>query len=145
EADIAFNPAFNFSTSAETAKYDIQGVITHEIGHFLGLDHAGLISSVMVPFSSASQLDQRTLSYDDIAGMMEIYPKNLPPVGQIQGTIQSGSAVSGAHVVAVDSGGSPVVSTLSQPDGSYLLRFIPPGAYRVYAEPLDLPVTRDNL
>jgi hypothetical protein len=147
EADIAFNPAFSFSTSAETARYDIQGVITHEIGHFLGLDHAGLISSVMVPFSAASQLDQRTLSYDDIAGVMEIYPKSLPAVGQIQGTIQSGFAapVFGAHVVAVDSGGSPVVSTLSQPDGSYLLRFIPPGSYRVYAEPLDLPVTRDNI
>src|SRR5262249_37354048 len=98
-------------------------------------------------FSSASQLDQRTLSYDDIAGVMDIYPKNLPPVGQIQGTIQSGSAapVFGAHVVAVDSGGSPLVLSLSHPDGSYLLRFIPPGSYWVYAEPLDLPVTRDNL
>jgi hypothetical protein len=146
EADIAFNPLFNFSTSAEINKYDIQGVITHEIGHFLGLDHSGLISSVMVPFSAASQLDQRTLTYDDIAGVMEIYPKNLPATGQIQGSVQTGqAAVFGAHVVAVDSGGTPIVSTLSQPDGSYLLRFIPPGSYRVYAEPLDLPVTRDNI
>jgi hypothetical protein len=146
EADIAFNPLFNFSTSGEIGKYDIQGVITHEIGHFLGLDHSGLVSSVMVPFSALSQLDQRTLTYDDIAGVMEIYPKNLPPTGQIQGSVQTGqAAVFGAHVVAVDNGGTPIVSTLSQPDGSYLLRFIPPGSYRVYAEPLDLPVTRDNL
>ena len=146
EADIAFNTTFDFSTSAELGKYDIQGVLTHEIGHFLGLDHAPLVSSVMVPFAITSQLDQRTLSYDDIAGVMEIFPKNVPVVGQIQGTILSGTApVLGANVVAVDSTGTAVVSTLSQPDGTYTIRFVPPGTYTVYAEPLDQPVTRDNL
>jgi Matrixin/IPT/TIG domain/Carboxypeptidase regulatory-like domain len=146
EADIAFNPAFDFSTSGDSGKYDIQGVITHEIGHFLGLDHAGLVSSVMVPFSVPSQLDQRTLSYDDMAGVTEIYPKNVPPLGQIQGTVKSGTApVFGAHVVAMDISGTDVVSTLSQPDGTYTLRFLPAGAYRLYAEPLDYPVSRDNL
>jgi hypothetical protein len=147
EADIVFNTAaFPFSTSAETGKYDIQGVITHEIGHFVGLDHAAMVSSVMVPFAVASQLDQRTLSYDDIAGVMEIYPRNLPPVGKIKGSIQSGTGpVWGANVVAVDSTGTAVVSTLSQPDGTYTLQFVPPGTYRVYAEPLDNPVTPSNI
>jgi hypothetical protein len=150
EADIAFNPAFDFSTSGDSGKFDIQGVITHEIGHFLGLDHAGLVSSVMVPFSVPSQLDQRTLSYDDMAGLTEIYPKTVqqtvPQTGQIRGTVKSGTApVFGAHVVAVDIGGTDIVSTLSQPDGSYTLRFLPPGAYRLYAEPLDYPVSRDNI
>jgi hypothetical protein len=146
EADIAFNTTFDFSTSGESGKYDIQGVITHEIGHFLGLDHAALVSSVMVPFSVPSQLDQRTLSYDDIAGVTEIYPKNVPPSGQIQGIIRSGtSTIFGAHVVAVDSNGTDIVSTLSQPDGTYTLRFLPAGLYRLYAEPLDYPVSRDNL
>jgi hypothetical protein len=143
EADIVFNStAFSFSTSGETGKYDIQGVITHEIGHFLGLDHAAMVSSVMVPFAIPSQLDQRTLSYDDIAGVTEIYPRNPPPSGKIQGSIQSGTgAVFGANVIAVDSSGTAVVSTLSQPDGTYTLRFVPPGAYLVYAEPLDNPVS----
>src|SRR5262249_52725011 len=90
EADIVLNTILPFSTSGETGKYDIQSVVTHEIGHFLGLDHAALMSSVMDPFSVLSQLDQRTLQYDDIAGVMEIYPKNLPAVGKIQGTIRSG-------------------------------------------------------
>src|SRR5262249_52877540 len=125
---------------------DIQSIITHEIGHFLGLDHSALISSVMVPFGLPSQLDQRTLAYDDIAGIMEIYPKSSLPVGQIQGTIRSGTRpVLGANIVAVDSGGTPIVSALTQPDGTYTLRFLPPGAYRVYAEPLDQPVTKDNI
>ena len=148
ESDIAFNPGLDFSTSGEANKFDIQSVLTHEIGHLLGLDHSGLVSSVMVPFGSPSQLDQRTLAYDDIAGMMEIYPNpsTMPATGQIRGVIQSDiTAVFGAHVVAVDSSGTPIVSTLSQRDGSYVLRFVPPDTYRVYAEPLDGPVTAQNI
>ncbi len=148
EADIIFNPAFQYSTSGEENKFDIQSVLTHEIGHLLGLDHAALISSVMVPFAAVSQLDQRTLSYDDIAGVSEIYPKasTAPAVGQIRGIIQTGAAaVFGAHVVALERDGTALVSTLSQPDGSYVLGFLPAGAYRLMAEPLDLPVTEQNI
>jgi hypothetical protein len=148
ESDIAFNPSLDFSTSAETDKFDIQSVLTHEIGHLLGLDHSAMVSSVMVPFGVPGQLDQRVLSYDDIAGVMEIYPNlsTMPPTGQIRGVVQAGGVpVFGAHVVAVDSSGTAVVSTLSQKDGSYVLRFLPPETYRVFAEPLDLPVTQQNL
>jgi hypothetical protein len=148
EADIVFNSALDFSTSGEENKFDIQGVATHEIGHLLGLDHSAMISSVMVPFAVPSQLDQRTLTYDDIAGVSEIYPNpsELPPYGLIRGTIQAGTApVFGAHVVAINSDGTAVVSTLSQPDGSYMIRFVPPGVYRVMAEPLDQPVTEGNV
>ncbi|HYR44396.1 MAG TPA: matrixin family metalloprotease, partial [Terriglobia bacterium] len=148
ESDIAFNPSLDFSTSGELGKFDIQSVLTHEIGHLLGLDHAGMVSSVMVPFGSPSQLDQRTLAYDDIAGVMEIYPNpsTMPATGQIRGVIQADiTPVFGAHVVAVDSSGTPVVSTLSQRDGGYILRFLPPGTYRVYSEPLDGPVTPQNI
>ena len=145
EADIAFNPAIDFSTSGETNKFDIQSVLTHEIGHLLGLDHSALVSSVMVPFGVPSQLDQRTLAYDDVAGIMEIYG-TASGTGQIRGTIEAdGTPVFGAHVVAVNSDGTPIVSTLSQRDGSYILRFLPPDTYAVYAESLDGPVTRLNL
>src|SRR5262245_8116184 len=145
ESDIVFNPTLNFSTSAEDTKFDIQSVLTHEIGHLLGLDHSAMASSVMVPFGVTSQLDQRTLAYDDVAGVTEIYPKApLPPVGQIQGVVRSGgTGILGAHVVAVNSAGTALVSALTQPDGSYLLRFLPPGTYTVFAEPLDLPVMKD--
>ena len=148
ESDIAFNPTLDFSTTGESNKFDIQSVLTHEIGHLLGLDHSALVSSVMVPFGVPAQLDQRTLAYDDIAGVMEIYPNPsaMPPTGQIRGTIQSGTnPLFGAHVVAVDSTGTAVASTLSQLDGSYVLRFLPPDLYRVAAEPLDGPVTPQNI
>lgn len=147
EADIAFNPALDFSTSAEQNKFDIQSVLTHEIGHLLGLDHSAMVSSVMVPFGVTSQLDQRTLAYDDIAGITELYPKpSTVGVGQIGGVVRAGGTpVLGAHVVALSNAGTALVSTLSQPDGSYTLRFLPEGTYKVFAEPLDLPVTKDNI
>jgi Matrixin/IPT/TIG domain len=148
EADIAFNTALDFSTSAEQNKFDIQSVLTHEIGHLLGLDHSAMVSSVMVPFGTTSQLDQQTLAYDDIAGITELYPKpsTTVSVGQVRGVVRSGGTpVLGAHVVAVSNAGTALVSTLSQPDGSYTLRFLPEGTYKVFAEPLDLPVTKDNI
>jgi matrixin/IPT/TIG domain-containing protein len=148
EADIAFNSALDFSTSAEQNKFDIQSVLTHEIGHLLGLDHSAMVSSVMVPFGVSSQLDQRTLAYDDIAAITEIYPKPSAGVGvgQIRGVVRSGGIpILGAHVVAVNANGTALVSTLSQADGSFVLRFLPEGAYKIFAEPLDLPVTKDNI
>jgi hypothetical protein len=147
EADIVFNSAFEFSTSGETNKFDLQSVMTHEIGHLLGLDHSGLISSVMVPFASRSQIDQRTLTWDDIAGVSEIYPaSSAPPAGEIHGSVMSGTApVFGAHVVAVAADGTPMVSAVSNREGGYRIRFLPPGSYRIYAEPLDGPVTAQNL
>ncbi len=114
----------------------------------LGLDHSGLISSVMAPFAIQDQTDQRVLLYDDIAGITEIYPdqSSQPAVGSIQGKVTSnGADVFGAHVVAMDSGGTVVTSAMSGRDGTYTIRFLPSGDYRVYAEPLDRPVSSQHL
>jgi len=146
EADILFNSIQSWSTSGESGKVDVQGVLTHEAGHVLGLDHSGLLSSVMVPFMRSQQIDTRVLQFDDIAGVSEIYPGEVPPVGEIRGFVKSGGApVFGAHVVAVDAAGTTLVSTLSLQNGDYVLRFLPSGSYRVYAEPLDQPVTDANI
>ena len=148
ESDIVFSPSLQYSTSGEAGKFDIQSVLTHEIGHLLGLDHSGLLSSVMVPFGATGQIHQRTLTYDDIAGVSEIYPVAgaQASVGQIRGSLMNGaSPVFGAQVVAVDQTGTVWLSTISQPGGSYVLRFLPPGSYKVFAEPMDLPVNEQNL
>lgn len=148
EADIVFNPAFRFSTTIEPGRFDVQGVMTHEIGHLLGLDHSGMVSSVMTPFGAIGVPDQRVLSYDDIAGIREVYPLPLlrPIVGMVSGRVLSGDQpVFGAHVVIADASGTALVSTLSQRDGSYRFVDILPGSYRIYAEPLDRPVQESNI
>src|SRR5215472_3413211 len=58
EADIAISTSIGFATNGDPQKYDLQGVLTHEIGHLLGLDHSALLSSVMTPYGSIGQLDQ---------------------------------------------------------------------------------------
>lgn len=51
---------------------DIQGVVTHEIGHSIGLDHSRHPDATM--FFSGGGVDLRTLSADDIKGACFLYP-----------------------------------------------------------------------
>jgi hypothetical protein len=148
EADIALSTSVGFSTSGDPSKYDLQSVVTHEVGHLLGLNHSTLVSSVMAPYPAAGQLDQRTLSSDDMIGVATLYPKTsaLNTLSFITGTVtSSGTAVFGAQVVALDSTGTPVASTISNSDGSYEIDFVAPGAYQLYAAPLNGPVTEQNI
>ena len=45
----------------------------------------------------------------------------------------------------MDADGTPLVSALTWPDGTYRLNFLPAGTYRIYAEPLDGPIIEQNL
>ncbi len=75
EADILFNPAVQFSTELSTTagKIDLQSLATHEIGHLLGLDDSGLLSSVMSP-GLAPGTTVRVLSTDDVIRISNVYP-----------------------------------------------------------------------
>src|SRR5262249_37055979 len=77
-----------------------------------------------------------------------LYPQisDFSTLGGISGNITlAGNGVFGAHVVAVDANGSVAASTISNPDGSYEIDFLTPATYRLYAEPLDGPVTEQNV
>jgi hypothetical protein len=148
ESDIALNPAIPFSTSAEPGKYDIQGIVTHEVGHFLGLGNSPLLSAVMAPRSAPGQLDQRTLTFDDMAGLASSYPNNpaLASYGALSGSVFNGTTgLFGVHVIAIDANGTAVTSVLSDADGSYYFPFLVPGNYRIVAEPLDGPVSESDV
>ena len=148
EADIALSTSVGFSTSGDPSKYDLQSVVTHEVGHLLGLNHSTLVSSVMAPYPAAGQLDQRTLSSDDMIGVATLYPKNADfnTLSFVTGTVTSaGNPVFGAQLVILDSTGTPVASTISNQDGSYEIDFVAPGTYQLYAAPLNGPVTEQNI
>ena len=163
DADILFNPAVTFTTnptgSTDPANiFDLQTVATHEIGHFFGLDHSAVVRAIMFPFAPPLET---TLSMDDIAGMAAVYPKITPdvPTGSISGTVTfagSNVAVFGAHVFAESTTNAnafanfPLVrkspiGILTLPTGAYTIPGLPADSYIVTAEPLDAPVTNDNV
>lgn len=88
DADIEFNEEhFNFAVldgpSALDPRMDIQNVATHEVGHFIGLDHSTADQYVgssshrqatMFAQTFAGEVARRTLDDDDIQGACEIYP-----------------------------------------------------------------------
>ncbi|MFT6108009.1 MAG: hypothetical protein ACJA2W_000918 [Planctomycetota bacterium] len=146
DADVVFNGKnFRFSTSGETARFDIQDVATHELGHLVGLDHSGVCGATMYPYVDSTVILHRSLSIDDQNGMRHVYPESS--FGQISGRVirSNGSGIAGAHVAATDPDGRLVGATLANSSGDYTLEGLRPGNYSVYAEPLDQPVSSANL
>ena len=159
KADIIFNPGVSYSTDPAAAggsTQDLQTVATHEVGHFFGLDHSGVVRAVMFPFAPDLQV---SLSYDDVAGISVVYPnpaQSYSP-GSIAGRVTmagSGAGIFAAHVfadsttAAMPIGGnirkSPI-GTLTRPDGTYLIQGVPGDSYILIAEPLDQPMTGQDV
>lgn len=132
--------------SVACASYNTQLLIEHEIGHLLGLDHSAVISSVMYPFVPKG--GSVALDSDDRIAIAGIYPRTVPNLdgatikGQVTG---DNGAIFAAQVVAMNARGELVATGLTDSSGQFLLEGLPPGDYRVYAEPLDGPVGTDNL
>lgn len=79
DADIEVNTANNTVTiSDDPAKiqYDLQAIMTHEVGHFIGVAHSADPSAVMFASYSPGSTAQRTLTPDDVDAVCAIYPPN---------------------------------------------------------------------
>jgi uncharacterized protein (TIGR03437 family) len=138
---IVFNGnEVTWATNGRPGAFDVQQVATHEIGHCIGLDHSPNAAATMFPRTGDGQVAARTLSTDDQIAVSVIYPTPdfSSSTGSISGHVldTSGTAIFGAHVVAVDANGVVITSALSQSDGSYSIPGLPPGDYNVYAQPL---------
>ena len=154
DADILFNPTSTFTTGGGTAQ-DLQTIATHEIGHFLGLDHSAVVRAIMFPFAANSL---NSLGSDDVAGISSLYPSTpqTVPVGSISGTVRltTGTAIFGAHVFADSTTGAThygpnirktPIGAMTNPDGTYSMVGVPIDSYVVTAEPLDQPVANSNI
>jgi hypothetical protein len=75
DADIELNHAYNeFTIADDVVVYDLQSIVTHEIGHFLGLDHTPEGEATMNAAYHEGSIAQRTLEPDDVAAVCEAYP-----------------------------------------------------------------------
>ena len=141
DADIYFNPSdpnMTFATpaalSANPKSYDLESILTHELGHFLGFSHSAVWRAMMFPFAPApgtfsgvrptAQQPDAPLADDDRTGVRVLYsdPNDTTFVGSIQGRIVPANPLSlplsptavtgifGAHVVAVDTSTGAVLA-----------------------------------
>jgi len=158
DADIVVNPKFvqhNVGVGYENTNagyYDAQSIITHEIGHVLGLIHTGVVNSTMF-FMLDSGTSVRSLEQDDRSWASYKYPR-IPDYndtfGSISGRITYGEdptlpPVAGALVFAINTLSNDTIHAYSDADGNYLVPGLPEGSYNIYIQPLDGDVYGYNL
>jgi hypothetical protein len=79
DADIELNYAYNeLTVGDDEVVYDLQSVLTHEIGHFIGLDHSSDVDATMNASYAEGDTSLRTLEADDIAAACAAYPADRP-------------------------------------------------------------------
>lgn len=84
DADIEVNGVYHAfgvlpDNPGDTFLMDLQSVLTHEIGHTVGLDHSSVAFATMAPYGGPGDIDKRTLESDDIAGLCTLYPLDDNP------------------------------------------------------------------
>lgn len=140
DADIYFNPGdpnTSFATPQELPAvpkaYDLESLLTHELGHFLGFSHSAVWGAMMFPFAPApgtitgtqptTQQPDAPLGDDDRTGLRVLYPDPADTlhIGSISGRITPANSLAlpafppgvtgvfGAHVVAVDNSSGAVI------------------------------------
>lgn len=143
DADVLLrpiDPGTTFATPAALAAnpgaYDLQTILTHELGHSFGFNHSGVWGAVMFPFAPAPgqiagirptpQFPDAPLSDDDRTGLRVLYPDPADAVhiGTIRGRVLpanplalplSPAGVTGifpAQVVALDSATGSVTAAV---------------------------------
>jgi hypothetical protein len=134
EADIIINDSVVFSSNPLDKKY-LGNVLTHEIGHMLGLGHSQVEDASML-FVLAK--GEHTISNDDKAGTRVVFSRS--GFGKIQGVVIGGPqriGVFGSHVEAIsEQTGLTMGAALSEVDGGFEIAGLPLGdTYYLYIKP----------
>jgi len=143
DADVLLRPGdinTEFATPAALAAnpnaYDLESILTHELGHSFGFNHSGVWRAMMFPFAPppgqftgtrpTTQSPDSPLSDDDRTGLRVLYPDPTDSVhvGTISGHVLpanplalpiSPAGVTGvfpAHVVALDNATGSVTAAI---------------------------------
>src|SRR5882724_1769917 len=131
---------FTDFNDSNNANYFVEGSLTHEIGHSLGLSHAAIGGATMLYAGQTGVDTQAGLSMDEVAFARTLYPGGniLSTLGNLKGTVtKGGSPVFGAAVILEGTNGNLAGGTVTLADGTYILNSVPPGNYNVRAWPLD--------
>jgi hypothetical protein len=108
----------------------------------IGMEHSPVGGAMMLSVVEEGGEGLVRLSSDEWIGVRTLYPlaTYAATLGKIRGSISlKGRAAFGAVVLAEDTFGNVVSSTLSRGDGIYELAALPPKKYQVRVAPLDAP------
>jgi hypothetical protein len=126
-------------TTQGQGAYDLESLLTHELGHWFGLDHSAVWRAMMFPYAPppgqflgsrpTAQAPDAPLSNDDRTGIRMLYPdpNDSVDIGAIRGRVlpanpfalatipqpYAGASITGifgAHVVAVDADSGAVIA-----------------------------------
>jgi Matrixin len=143
DADVYFDPddstiayATPVALAGNPRAYDLESLLTHELGHALGFSHSAVWSAMMYPYAPApgsfsgmrptAEQPDASLEDDDRGGLRTLYPNasNALYSGSIRGRILPANMLSlpasppgvtgvfGAHVVAVDTASGAVAGAV---------------------------------
>lgn len=159
DADLEFNDRDfvwdtlpeNPSTGSPTLAY-IENIATHEIGHFVGLDHTFLSDSTLFATTSRGAFSMTTLESDDRVQLLRDYPasnEGQSATASISGNVSlSGNGVFGAVITLIDTtSGQPVISALSDRNGTgssagdYQIDGVATGSYLHVVTPVNSPAS----
>ena len=78
DADIQINEAYYVFTASDAEprdrRMDLLSILTHEVGHLIGLDHPPLPEATMFMSSVEGEIKKRDLAVDDERGLCDIFP-----------------------------------------------------------------------
>jgi uncharacterized protein (TIGR03437 family) len=145
DSDVLLNPYIAFSTDNTANTVDLQGTITHELGHLIGMNHSELLGTTMYPFTSYNVKEWRRITTDEKAYATAAYPVASGTTATISGTITlSSNPVAFGLVTLMDQTKGRTFQTMTNATGAYSTQ-VPAGSYIVYAEPLNSYVGPQNI
>jgi hypothetical protein len=152
EADMVLNgTVYNWFTDINDRTNSgqfVESTVSHEIGHFLGLEHSPVGAATMFWQGDTGVDAQAGLSKDEMAAARALYgrPENSQNWGTLRGKVMlNGQGALGALVTLEDINNNVVAGTLTRDQGEYLLPGISPGNYSVRVTPLDDAAANESL
>lgn len=146
EADILLNDRdFVFTNSpADTSsnggrRVHLGSVLTHELGHVVGLSHSAEVNASLL---HVEFLDQHILGCDDQAGARHLYSASLPEEGGLNGMLLTpdGDPLAGARVTAISqSRGVPLATAHTDGSGNFNFTGLEPGPVSILVAPYSGP------
>ncbi|MFT7624557.1 MAG: MYXO-CTERM domain-containing protein [Myxococcota bacterium] len=106
DADLELNDAnFQFALNPESDQADLRNTVTHEAGHFMGLDHSLNHEATMYAKAPLGETAKRDLEADDVAGFCALYGPDAPDTVPVTASYVPPSATPGSSCLAQTASG----------------------------------------